>query len=253
MFDYHTHSEYSDGSEMESMVQAATAADLDGIGFADHCNVTSEAIRKSHEYFLHETYESRRDTIRALNDAYQIRIFDAVEVDYYPHDEARIRRFLESADFEYTIGSVHYIRDRHVSNTGFFQEKSRGERRRLVDEYVDRLVQLLESDLFDIAAHLDVLERYRPFHDFLAESHYAAVADALAASRTIPEINVGRLFSEYGETHPRSEFITYLADRGVEFTFGTDAHSPDVLRRGVAYYRETLAESDLQFVAIDCE
>jgi len=42
MYDYHVHTTYSDGSFLEEMVDAAAAAGLDGVGIADHCNVSGD-------------------------------------------------------------------------------------------------------------------------------------------------------------------------------------------------------------------
>ena len=256
VLDYHLHSEYSDGSSMERMVDAAAEAGLDGIGFADHCNVTSEVIRKDRGYFLHETYRERRKEIADLREEHDVRLFDTVEVDYYPHDEDRIRSFLEKAEFDFTIGSVHYVRDRHVAEVGYFSKQSQAERQRLVDCYFDSLVQLIDSELFDIAAHLDIFERYEPFRGLATEDHYASIVEALDRSRTVPEINVGRLFTSYGDapygqTHPKPAFLEYLADHGVAFTFGSDSHSPDVVKEAAEYYRDTLAPSEFSFVTLD--
>lgn len=256
VLDYHLHTEYSDGSSMERMVSAAAEAGLDGIGISDHCNVTSEVIRRDRDYFLHETYRERREELADLRAEYDLQLFDSVEVDYYPHDEARIRAFLEKADFDFTIGSVHYVRDRHVAEVEYFNKRSAAERQRLVDCYFNAVVQLIESELFDIAAHLDIFERYEPFRGLATEDHYADVVDALERSRTVPEINVGRLFTSYGaapyeQTHPKPDFLEYLAEHGIAFTFGSDSHSPDVVKEAAEYYRETLAPSEFSFVTLD--
>jgi histidinol-phosphatase (PHP family) len=43
----------------------------------------------------------------------------------------------------------------------------------------------------------------------------------------VPEINAGRVLSEYGEFHPTPEFLEILLEHDVEFTLGTDSHEPD--------------------------
>jgi hypothetical protein len=66
-FDYHTHSNYSDGHFIPGMVRAAEAAGLDGIGFADHCNVTAAGDARQRldglGFALDETYPRRRQGI----------------------------------------------------------------------------------------------------------------------------------------------------------------------------------------------
>lgn len=43
-----------------------------------------------------------------------IEIYDAVEIDYDPRDEAEISGFLEEAEFDYSVGSVHEVAGTNV-------------------------------------------------------------------------------------------------------------------------------------------
>jgi len=93
--DFHVHSNYSDGRFPFSMPSAADRAGLDAVGIADHCVVGDrEAVRDARATFgftLDETYERRRRGIDRLRDRFDVRVYDAVEVDYDPHDEDAIR------------------------------------------------------------------------------------------------------------------------------------------------------------------
>jgi histidinol-phosphatase (PHP family) len=234
-FDYHAHSTYSDGSFLWSMVTAAEQAGFDGIGFADHCNVSPttdhERRRKVMGFNLDSTYKLRREGIEFLRDRFDIRIFDAVEMDYTPADEAVIQEFLTTAEFDYTIGSVHYLDDVNVHYSGHFAEKSEQERRELVDVYFNKLVALAESELFDIAAHPDLFERNTALRGLATREQYARAAEAFADSRTVPEVNAGRVLREYGEFHPHPTFLDTLLEYGVPITAGTDSHEPDELKK----------------------
>lgn len=233
MHDYHAHSNYSDGQFLTEMLEAAERADLEGIGIADHCNVSAdERLQQLTHIFgfnLDVTYERRRNAIEFLRDRYDVRIYDAVEVDYRPADEAAIREFLAAADFEYAIGSVHTVDRRNLHDEAFFARKSESERDAVIETYVDRLVALIDSELFAIAAHLDLPQRNAALQDRLTDDHYHRIAAAFADSRTVPELNAGRFHDEYGQFHPGPDFRAVLAEYDVGFTLGTDAHSPDRL------------------------
>ena len=212
------------------MVHAATEAGLDGVGFADHCNVSEREAPREHKYTLgfnlDVTYERRRRAIESIREGADVRIFDAVEMDYDPRDEAAIREFLSEAAFDYAIGSVHYLEDVNVHYVSHFAEKSEAEREALADEYFEALIALIDSGLFEIAAHVDLIERNPALRGYATRDHYERVADAFADSPTIPEINAGRIHREYGEFHPGPSFAEILLDRDVSFTVGSDAHSP---------------------------
>lgn len=233
MYDYHVHSNYSDGAFLERMVSAAEAAGLDGIGVTDHCNVfptpDGQAYKRALGFNLDITYERRREAIATIRTETEIELFDAVEMDYHPAYEASVASFLEAAGFDYAVGSVHELGGSNVHQRSHFADKPETERRELVERYFEKLVALIDSELFEIAAHLDLVERNPHLRGFATREQYERVADALERSRTVPEINAGRRLDGYGEFHPSPPFLDVLVDRDVAFTVGTDSHQPDVI------------------------
>ncbi len=244
MKDFHVHSTYSDGSFLPAMVSAAERAGLDGIGFADHCDV-SERQRRSdararYGFALDLTYERRRRALEQLRSESDIELYDAVELNYALRDENEIQTFLREADFEYAIGSVHMVNGRSIQSTSAFDGASDSELDAVVDEYFDRLCALIESELFDIAAHLDLIERTPPLRGRATTAHYHRVADALAGSRTVPEINAGRALREGGSLHPNEQFLAILREYEIPMTVGTDAHRPREIGDRATFLRELL-------------
>lgn len=250
MHDFHTHSNYSDGDFLERMLDVAETAGLEGIGIADHCYVTDrDPFRDARARVgmnLDRTYDRRRRAIDALREETDVRIYDAVEMDYDPRDVSEIRRFLEEADFEYAIGSVHRIDDVNIQVESAVSNRSDAELDAMVDEYFETLVELIESELFEIAAHLDLPERTPSLRGRATEDHYRRVAEAFARSRTVPEVNAGRALSDAELVHPSPSFLQILRERGVPFTVGTDAHYPNELVDRTQFVAEFLEENDLE-------
>lgn len=238
-YDYHVHSTYSDGSLLVRMLAAATDANLTGVGVADHCIVSDrnppQERRARRGFNLDQTYDRRRAAINWFREETELAIYDAVEIDYAPSDEPQIRDLLAEADFDYAIGSVHAIDGLDVQDTNSIAALSRRERETLIGTYFDRLVAMIESELFAIAAHPDLVERTEPLRGIAGREQYERVADAFTRSRTVPEINAGRVNRGFGRVHPTNEFLTILQDRDVAMTVGTDAHRPDELRDRVEH------------------
>lgn len=253
-YDYHTHSTYSDGDLLPRMLAAAESAGLAGVGITDHCNVADrEAMREMRARFgftLDETYERRRRGIDSYRDRFDLHIFDAVEMDYEPQDEARIADFLEEAAFDYAIGSVHHVEDVNVHFESYFGRKSESERRAVVTTYFDKLVALVDSELFEVAAHPDLIERNPALRGLATEADYERVAAAFADSRTVPEVNAGRALDDYGEFHPTPAFLDALLERGVRVTVGTDSHAPETIEPRLAALSDRLAEAGVAPVEV---
>lgn len=255
VMDYHAHTNYSDGVPVWRMMRAVQNLSLDAIGFADHCNVSSRDPMIQHKkvagFNLDETWERREVALEQMQKEFDTNILSGVEIDFHPDDMEEIRSFLENTDFDYVIGSVHFIEDVNVHVPRYFAEKSDEERRDAVDRYFDMLIQLIESELVDIAAHMDVIERNPSLRGIPTEEHYHKVADALEASSTVTEINAGRVLQDYGQTHPRPDFLNILRDRGIRFTRGSDAHTPQELKKRTVFLTDFFEENGMEPVELD--
>jgi histidinol-phosphatase (PHP family) len=251
--DFHLHSNYSDGRFLPLMVRAASEAGLDGVGVADHCNVSERPpmrdVRAKWGFNLDRTYERRRRGIEQVRAEADIAVYDAVEMDYDPRDEENIQAFLADAGFDYAIGSVHGIEGMNVQDASAFADMTGAERDAVVDSYFDTLVALAESELFEVAAHPDLIERVEPLRGRATEDHYRRAARAFADSRTVPEVNAGRALRDEGVVHPTETFLEVLRDHDVAFTVGTDSHAPDEIGERAAFLTEYLEERGIESVA----
>lgn len=255
MEDFHVHSNYSDGTVVDWMLAAAEEAGLDGVGFADHCNLTTDpAVRRERAKFHRNfdlTHERRRAYLASIAGDYDLSVYDAVEVDYEPdgRTEAAIRAFLEGAGFDYAIGSVHYVGEREV-----FRRQSFGSASAAADfvaDYYDALVALVESELFDVVAHVDLIEAHPELRGIADEEQFERLAGALADSETVPEINAGHVgdYGDYDGFHPGDRLLETLLERGVEVTIGSDAHEPENFETRVPALRDRVAEWGIEPVS----
>jgi len=255
MHDYHTHSNYSDGDLLFLMLSTAEEIGLDGIGVADHCNVSEaesfQQFKREFGFNLDLTHQRRREALDGIAGRYDLRIYDAVEMDYRPAEEDAIESFLSDADFDYAVGSVHTVEERNLHDVGYFAGKSRANKQSIVDTYVDRLVAMIDSELFAIAGHLDLPERNEALRGLFTEDHYHRVAAALSDSRTVPELNAGRVDDTYGHFHPGPTFREVLAEYDVRYAIGSDAHDPGALEANVAALSEFVDRWDIDPVVLD--
>lgn len=254
-YDYHVHTNYSDGRLIPEMVRAAERAGLEGIGFADHCHVTAAGetrrLGDALGFVLEDVYERRRQGIEWARERTDLRLFDAVEMDWDPDAVDDIEAFLAEADFEYALGSVHWARGKRIQRDVAYADATDAECQAVVDRYYDLVVDLVESELFEIAAHVDLVERTPSLRGYATEEHHKQLARALADSRTLPEVNAGRALRDYGEFHPAPPLLETLREHGVEFVVGSDSHRPNEVEDRTAAIEEHLAARDLEPVELD--
>ena len=252
--DYHVHSNYSDGAFLWEMVDAAEDAGLDALGFADHCTVSERPARTRERdrngFAMDRTHDRRRAAIADVAETTPVTLYDGVEMDYHPEEETAVADFLADAGFDYAVGSVHHLDGVNVHVADHFAGKPEADRRALVERYFEKLIALVESELFDVVAHLDLVERTPALRGLATREQYDRVADALAGSRTLPELNAGRALGEYGEYHPRPSFLDALTERGVAFVVGSDAHGPAELRDRHEALPEALAARGVEPVTL---
>lgn len=249
-FDYHVHSTYSDGGKMRRMVRAAEEMNVTQLGFADHANVSNRDIMKEYRNVLglnlDLTYQRRRKAINELQKETEITLFDAVEMDYHPKDKETIEDFLRKAGFDYSIGGLHHLEDVNIHFQEYFKQITEDEQHQLVDRYFKMLVEMIETEIFDIAAHIDLIERNPAFRGKPTREHYEKVAEAFTNSKTVPEINGGRATYGLKEVHPLQNFQEVLESKGIKFTIGTDSHTPDELRSLTKKTRKEIEGRGLQ-------
>lgn len=254
MHDFHAHSTYSDGSAFEPMLEAAVDAGLEGVGFADHCSLTRdpEWREQRDRYARHFdlTYERRRAALELLREQHDIAIYDAVEVDYEPGLETDIEAFLRDAEFDYALGSVHYVGEHVAFAREDFSAPDAPEPSAFVADYYDAVVRLVESELFDVAAHVDLVEAHPQLVGLRSDEHVDRLVDALANSRTVPEVNAKRAMRDgKPDFHPNGDLFDALAERGVRFTVGTDTHRPEEFAGRVESLRAFVDERGLDPVS----
>jgi histidinol-phosphatase (PHP family) len=80
----------------------------------------------------------------------------------------------------------------------------------------------------------------------MGRAEYDRVAAALADSRTVPELNAGRVLDDYGEFHPTPEFVAALREHDVPLVPGSDSHAPAELRDRTTALAERFADLDVE-------
>jgi histidinol-phosphatase (PHP family) len=260
LLDYHLHSTCSvDGiSTIVEYCRCAAEQEFIEIGFCEH--VDFDPRDRGCGFFDYALFRRQIEVQRErYGDSLAIRA--AVEITYQAFREEEIRAFLEGKELDYVIGSVHLVED--GQEWAMISEEGRYERyftRRSVREayqpYFAEVCRAVESGLFDLIGHLDLVKRYgvRCYGPFDLSLFAAEVREILklAVEREVGlEINTSGLRQAPHETYPGLEVLRWYRELGGRIlTVGSDAHSVKDWGKGIAQALDMAREAGFEAITL---
>jgi histidinol-phosphatase (PHP family) len=169
---------------------------------------------------------------RAENPEIPVRI--GLECDYFPGEESWIEKLAAMHDWDYVIGSVHYISPEWAVDDPAPRWVGRWDATPVEEvwrDYWDRLASAASSRLFDFIGHPDLVKIFNRVPAGDLRPYYESTISALAESGTAIEINTAGLRKPVNELYPAPGFLVLAQEAGVALTINSDAHKPaDVAR-----------------------
>jgi len=225
--DYHMHTPlcgHATGAPRD-YVLAAQKAGLKEIGFSDHNPMPTQfddwrmGPEQLPEY-LALVGEARREF-----PDYPIRL--GLECDFIPGHENHIRDLAVRADWDYLIGSVHYVTpDWDIDNPKHLKRWTEQPVEEIWQAYFAAYTKMIESRLFDFLAHPDLVKKFghRPAGDL--SRFCLPTLDAAAEAGSVLELSTAGLRKEVHEIYPSRDFLTAAHARHIPIVINSDAHSP---------------------------
>lgn len=228
MFDYHMHSTVSfDGKDTpEKMAQAAVAAGLKEICFTDHIDHEPGA-EKEIMVFDAQHYHAAYDHLEVPG----LKIRRGMEFGLKPDNQEELRQDLQKADFDFVLGSVHFVDDLDVYLEPYWQGKTQREAYQI---HLERTLECVQAhDDFDVLGHLTFISKCRanPTKELVKYEEYRQIIDEilreLARKGKGMEMNTSGV-DRCGGFLPTADFFRRFRELGGEIvTVGSDAHSFD--------------------------
>ncbi len=227
--DYHTHTplcKHAEG-EPEAYVDAALAAGVSEYGISDHAPMHTEPFddwrmaRSEMKAYLAWIERARAHAGKALN------IRQGLECDWLPGCESWIQKIKQMADWDYLIGSVHYLgREFDFDNPKWLGKWAEIDVEETWTQYWQTYTEMAESGLFTILGHPDLIKKfsYRPEGDL--SRFYEPVIDAIAASGCLIELNTAGWHKPCKEQYPHVDFLELANQAGIGLVISSDAHAP---------------------------
>ena len=222
---YHTHTKrchHASGEDRE-YVEAAIAAGIKVLGFADHCPwVFPDGYISEIRMTPAETdgyFQSLSDLRKEY--AGDIRIYIGFEAEYIPELMEAQDRFLADYPVDYMILGQHsWAPENHSEYTG----SPTGDLS-LLERYTDLVIEGMETGRYTYLAHPDVIYYTGDTADF--DRNMARICQWLKENDSPVEINLLGLGGN--RNYPSERFLKTAGSMGCKAILGCDAHIPSAL------------------------
>ena len=236
--DYHLHlrpdedgttaERYFTAENVDRYLEAADEAGIEELGVSEHIHRFTQSLELWDHPFWREQAQDDIDAYCEFVRGTELRL--GIEMDFVPGAEDRTANLLEARDFDYVVGSVHFIGDDAVDHEGFDIWEGSGDPDRVWARYFEALAEAARSGLFDILAHPDLVKVWgegRPLPDRDPRAYYEPAVEAIAESGVAVEVSTAGLRKPVGELYPSPAFAEMCVEAGAAFALSSDAHLPE--------------------------
>jgi histidinol-phosphatase (PHP family) len=243
--DYHVHlrpdeddssaERYFTPANAERYREVASERGIEELGVAEHIHRFVQSLDIwSHPWYRHWAHDDVDEYVDFLR---SVDLKVGIEADFLPGREDRVANFLDGRDWDYVVGSVHFLRDDAIDVHGEPDWEPwdvwRGaDPEKVWTRYFETLGEAARSGMFDILAHLDLVKVFAghvPVPDGDLRRFYYRAMDGIADSDVAVEVSTAGLRKPVAEIYPARPLLEMCLDAGRPVALSSDAHDPDQL------------------------
>lgn len=240
--DYHVHlrpdepgttaERYFTAANAERYRAVAAERGIAELGVAEHIHRFTDALSIwQHPWWRANAHDDVDAYCAFVREETDLRL--GIEADFVPGREDRIASFLEAREWDYVVGSVHFLREDAVDMAGDWDVWGRGEpAERVWRRYFETVAEAARSGLYDVMAHPDLVKVWggeRPTPEGDPRRWYEPAVEGFLDGGVAVEVSTAGLRKPVGEIYPSRAFLEMVADAGLPVALSSDAHVPDDL------------------------
>lgn len=262
--DYHVHlrpdepgttaERYFVPANAERYREAAAERGIAELGVSEHIYRFEQALEVwQHPFWQSQAGEDIDAYCQFVREQTDLKL--GIEADFVPGREDRMGNLLEARDWDFVVGSVHFVRDTAVDMAGdwdvwttSFESPDKVWRR-----YFETLGECARSGLYDILAHPDLVKVWggeRPKPDGDLRRYYELAIEGIAESGIAVEVSTAGLRKPVGERYPATAFLEMCIEAGCPVALSSDAHLPEHIGWEYESTVEWLAERGVTELAV---
>jgi histidinol-phosphatase (PHP family) len=242
VFDYHVHTTQSAdcNTPIEESCAAAIRVGVTEIAFTDH--IDHEPADPAQGFYNYGEY---LDSIERARDQFgdDLVILKGAEVDFNTRIADQVEAFLETHEYDFIIGSVHYGELGEIIFPEYFRTRSLDD---VFIPYFEEIHAAVETGWFDTIGHIDLPKRYAPltageYDPLRYEVQLRPVLRSLIDRKTSFEINTSGIRQTPRSSMPAGQIVSlYTRMGGSLITTGSDSHVAGTIGAGFELTLEML-------------
>jgi len=265
-FNHHTHTTYSDGKAgIEEFVEEALKQGFHVLGFSEH----SPLPFLNGFSISEDRLQGYVSDIDYYNTKYQqINLYKSLEFDFIPGISPGFAGIKNKYKLDYAIGGVHLVKSEVDDQLWFIDgplietyddglEHLFGNNiKKAVGAYYNQLNLMIESQAFDIIAHIDKIKMHNKNRYFTENEKWyrhlvGETLQLIKAKGIIVEINTrGKYKKRSGDFFPGFEIVKKLKTMKIPVTISSDAHQPGEISLLFGEAKQMLIEAGIKQVMV---
>lgn len=260
--DLHTHlrpdepgtpaAEYFTGANAERYREAASERGIEELGVAEHVHRFVQALDVwKHPWWRQNATDDLDAYCEFVRSETDLRL--GIEADFVPGAEDRMATLLDAREWDYVIGSVHFLRDEAVDMRGDYDIWRSSNPDKVWRRYFEALGEAARTGMFDILAHPDLVKVWGaegPQPEGDRRRFYELAMDGIAESGVAIEVSTAGLRKPVGELYPDRALLEMCLEAGCPVALSSDAHRPEELGYGYETAVEWLEEAGVSELAV---
>ncbi|MFP5364766.1 MAG: histidinol-phosphatase [Thermoleophilia bacterium] len=237
--DYHVHlrpdapgtqaADYFTGANVDRYRAVAEERGVAELGCSEHIYRFVQALEVwQHPLWRESATDDLDDYAGFVREQTDLRL--GIEADFVAGREDRMATLLDAHDWDYVVGSVHFVGEHAVDHDGYEVWDHRSQRPdELWRRYFRTLGEAARTGMFDILAHPDLVKIWgprRPVPEGDLRRFYELAMDGIAESKIAIEVSTAGLRKPVAELYPSRAFLEMCLDAGCPVALSSDAHVP---------------------------
>lgn len=240
--DYHLHlrpddegtiaERYFTSENAQRYRDAASERGIDELGVSEHIYRFEQSLRVwRHPFWVANAVDDIDAYCEFVRERTDLKL--GIEADFVPGAEDRMANLLQARDFDYVVGSVHFLAEKALDMDDYSIWDGSSSPEEIWKRYFLTLGEAARSGLFDILAHPDLVKVWgsahprSPWPEGDLRRFYELAIDGIAESGIAVEVSTAGLRKRVKEIYPAPGFLTMCIEAGAPIALSSDAHVPE--------------------------